>query len=97
VCKYTTTGRRKLCRQIKDGKTNSHDFLYDITTAFVNVGAHSNLSYQQSSRTVLAFRTQVLGFKPGRNRRIFRAKKSSARLLSEGKYNHLPHVVLYGM
>ena len=28
---------------------------------------------------------QVRGFKPGRSRRIFRAKKSSARLPSEGK------------
>ena len=35
--------------------------------------------------SVLAFSTQVRGFKPGRNRRIFRAKKSSARLPSEGK------------
>jgi hypothetical protein len=31
------------------------------------------------------FGTQVRGFKPGRSRRIFRAKKSSARLPSEGK------------
>ena len=29
--------------------------------------------------------TRVRGFKPGRSRRIFRAKKSSARLPSEGK------------
>jgi hypothetical protein len=29
--------------------------------------------------------TQVRGFAPGRSRRIFRAKKSSARLPSEGK------------
>ena len=35
--------------------------------------------------SVLAFSTQVRGFKPGRSRRIFRAKKSSARLPSEGK------------
>jgi len=33
---------------------------------------------------VLAFGTQVRGFKPGRSRRIFRGKKSSARLPSEG-------------
>ena len=38
-----------------------------------------------SRGSVLAFSTQVRGFKPGRNRRIFRAKKSSARLRSEGK------------
>ena len=35
--------------------------------------------------SVLAFSTQVRGFKPGRNRFIFRAKKSSTRLPSEGK------------
>jgi hypothetical protein len=38
-----------------------------------------------SRGSVLAFGTQVRGFKPGRSRRIFRAKKYSARLLSEGK------------
>ena len=34
---------------------------------------------------VLASGTRVREFKPGRSRRIFRAKKSSARLPSEGK------------
>jgi hypothetical protein len=34
---------------------------------------------------VLAIGTQVRGFTPGRSRRIFRAKKSSARLSSEEK------------
>jgi hypothetical protein len=38
-----------------------------------------------SRGSVLAFGTQVRGFKPGRSRRIVRAKKSSARLPSEGK------------
>ena len=38
-----------------------------------------------SRGSVLAFSTEVLGFKPGRSRRIFRAKKSSERLPSEGK------------
>ena len=39
-----------------------------------------------SRGSVLAFGTQVRGFKRGRSRRIFfRAKKSSARLPSEGK------------
>ena len=38
-----------------------------------------------SRGSVLAFSTQVCGFKPGRSRRIFRAKKSSACLPSEGK------------
>ena len=33
--------------------------------------------------SVLAFSIKVRGFKPGRSRRIFRAKKSSARLPSE--------------
>ena len=40
---------------------------------------------QWSRGSVLAVSTQVRGFKPGRSRRIFRAKKSSARLPSEGK------------
>jgi hypothetical protein len=35
--------------------------------------------------SILASGTQDRGFKPGRNRRIFRAKKSSACLPSEGK------------
>ena len=38
-----------------------------------------------SRGSVLAFSTQVRGSKPGRSRRIFMAKKSSARLPSEGK------------
>jgi len=38
-----------------------------------------------SRGSVLAFSTQVCRFKPGRSRWIFRAKKSSARLPSEGK------------
>jgi len=33
-----------------------------------------------SRGSVLAFSIQVCGFKPGRSRRIFRAKKSSANL-----------------
>jgi len=33
----------------------------------------------------VAFGTKVRGFAPGRNRRIFRAKKSSTRLPLEGK------------
>jgi hypothetical protein len=41
--------------------------------------------FRWSRGSVLAFGTQVCGFKPGRSRRIFRAKKSSARLSSEGK------------
>ena len=38
-----------------------------------------------SGGSVLAFGTQVRWFKPGRSHRIFRAKKSSSRLSSEGK------------
>jgi hypothetical protein len=38
-----------------------------------------------SRGSVLAFGTQVRGFKPGRSLRIFRAKKSSERIPSEGK------------
>jgi hypothetical protein len=38
-----------------------------------------------SRGSVLDFSTQDCGFKPGGSRRIFRAKKSSARLPSEGK------------
>jgi hypothetical protein len=35
--------------------------------------------------SMLAFGTQVRGFKPSQSRRIFQVKKSSARLPSEGK------------
>jgi hypothetical protein len=44
-----------------------------------------NQRLRWSRGSVLAFGTQVRGFKPGRSRRVFRAKKSSARLPSEGK------------
>jgi hypothetical protein len=43
--------------------------------------------------SMLASGTQVRGFKPGRSRRIFRAKKSSACLPSEGKKSLRPNVV----
>jgi hypothetical protein len=42
--------------------------------------------------SMLASGTQVRGLKPGRSRRIFRAKKSSACLPSEGKLSRLSHV-----
>jgi len=42
-------------------------------------------TYFKCCVSVLAFGIQVRGFTPGRSRRIFRAKKSSARLPSEGK------------
>jgi len=38
-----------------------------------------------SRSSLLSFSTKVRWFKPGRSRRIFRAKKFSARLPSEGK------------
>jgi hypothetical protein len=42
--------------------------------------------------SMLASGTQDRGFAPGRSRRIFRAKKSSACFSSEGKQSRLPHV-----
>ena len=42
---------------------------------------------------MLGFGTRVRGFKPGRSRRIFRVKKSLARLPSEGKLSRRSHVV----
>jgi hypothetical protein len=42
--------------------------------------------------SMLASGTQDRGFAFGRSRRIFRAKKSSACLHSEGKSSSLPHV-----
>jgi len=46
---------------------------------------HICVRLQWSRGSVLAFGTRVCRFTPGRSRRIFRAKKSSARLPSEGK------------
>jgi hypothetical protein len=45
-----------------------------------------------SRGSVLAFGTQVRGFKPDRTRRIFKGQKSSARLPSEGNVADLRHV-----
>jgi hypothetical protein len=42
--------------------------------------------------SMLAYGTQDRGFAPGRSRRIFRAKNSSALISSEGKKSRLPHV-----
>jgi hypothetical protein len=42
--------------------------------------------------SMLTSGTQDRGFAPGRSRRIFREKNSSAYLPSEGKYSRLPHV-----
>ena len=68
-------------------ETYSISNLYPLTPAnpcnFVKSIQVQRLRWSRGS--VLAFSTQVRGFKPGRSRRIFRAKKSSARLPSEGK------------
>ena len=53
------------------------------TTIMFSRGNNYRLRWSRGS--VLASSTQVRGFKPARSRRIFRAKKSSARLHSEGK------------
>ena len=58
----------------------SDQFVYTI---FISLYPNQRLRWSRGS--VLAFSTQVRGFKPGRSRRIFRVKKSSARLPSEGK------------
>jgi hypothetical protein len=55
------------------GRLNGKSFCKDSTLFTVII------------KLLLPFGTQVRGFKPCRNRRIFRAKKSSARLPSEGK------------
>jgi len=64
-------------------KLTQHVFIYSF---ICNYSAISLLRRLRRSRgSVLAISTQVCGLKPGRIRRIFRAKKSSARLPSEGK------------
>ena len=60
---------------------NTHSF-YPVDAFFM---CKDDLRLRWSRGRVLAFSTQVHGFKPGRSRQIFRAKKSSARLPSEGK------------
>jgi len=65
--------------------SNAGTYLNDQTIS-LHIPVTSNYySIWQSRGSVLAFSTQVCGFKPGRSRRIFRVKKSSARLPSEGK------------
>jgi len=63
------------------------NFIFQYEVAVV-VGVTCNIWCKQprwSRGSVLAFGTLVHGFASGRSRRIFRAKKSSARLRSEGK------------
>jgi len=50
-----------------------------------NVNQHNVSGFGGLKVCVLASGTRVRGFKHGRSCRIFRAKKSSARLPSEGK------------
>jgi len=57
-------------------------YIYNIYI-YIYIYIYKRLRWSRGS--VLAFSTQVWGFKPGRSRRIFRAKKSSGRLPSEGK------------
>jgi len=52
-----------------------HDFSFLLLT-------YNRSGFGGLEVSVLAFGTRVRGFKPGRSRRIFRAKKSSARLPS---------------
>ena len=62
--------------------------LFSVEMEIKNVFVDVNLKQERlrwSRGSVLAFGTQVRGFAPGRSRRIFRAKKSSARLPSEEK------------
>jgi hypothetical protein len=66
---------------------------WEVSSPRKNKGENVNLNVCQQTSifvstargSVLAFGTQVRGFAPGRSRRIFRSKKSSTRLPSEGK------------
>ena len=65
------------------GDCSHHTFSTLLCTDFSHIYFVRRLRWSRGS--VLAFSTQVRGFKPDRSRRIFRAKKSSARLPSEVK------------
>ena len=58
-------------------------YIHFIIHIYIYIYIYIRLRWSRGS--LLAFSTQVRGFKPGRSRRIFMAKKSSARLPSEGK------------
>ena len=73
---------RKLWKLRCDSKWSELAALW-INSAFFTMNNCPGLQWSRGS--VLAFSTQVCGFKPGQSRQIFRAKKSSARLPSEGK------------
>jgi len=59
--------------------------MFDIRALKESLNLRNKTNFGGLEVSVLAFGTQVRGFKPGRSRRIFRAKKSSQRLPSEGK------------
>ena len=59
-------------------------FTQSNTNNFISILCF-NSSFGGLGVSVLASGTRVHGFKPGRSRRIFRAKKDSARPPSEGK------------
>ena len=62
------------------------EVIYYPTIQYCPSHPNHTIRLRWSRGSVLAFSTQVRGFKPGRSRRIFKGrKKSSARLPSEGK------------
>jgi hypothetical protein len=72
------------------GKTANNYMFRPLSLQCICVSRHQTedtlyLRLRWSRGSLLAFGTQVRGLTPGRSRRIFRAKKSSARLPSEGK------------
>jgi hypothetical protein len=66
-----------------------------VTIIYYNLSVSDTKRLRWSRGSVLAFGTQARGFKPGRNRRIFRGENilSTPSLGGEVK----PSVVLYGM
>ena len=67
-----------LCKSILSQKTSIYVQLPNTSKNYSRASTYYRLRWSRGS--VLAFSTQVRGFKPGRSRRIFRVKKSSARL-----------------
>ena len=99
--------RRTVCqiplRSTNTNITNYTTFTVPCVDNILLILKHLFMSFSLSGFgglgvSVLASGTGVCGFKPGRTRRIFRAKKSSARLPSEGEVKPsvpcrtLPHV-----
>ena len=67
-----------ILQRLFDGTMETYSTIVVFQKRYIDSG---RLRWSRGS--VLAFSTQVRGFKPGRSQRIFRAKKSSARLPSE--------------